>query len=472
MRFLSFSRKDRLIYTFSIYIFVSLFLLSLIFFFTFRWLLFSNVKKDIYAVSKEIIEYHIAVENGQLIFKKDSRGISLQDKLTLKNTSAVFFDKKGRFLRAYGVFDVFYSANKEEVKNIYVLVGNTLRSRNVVVDKELKWQGAGLYVVSIPIISQDKIYGVLIAGRDIQGLEEFSESLFLAVESFIFLIFLLSFWLSRKLVNKSFAPINEFLDKVSGIDLDNLHNKLKVEGVENDEFVILAKKFNEMLDRLEYMSRHQKEFIDNVAHELKTPLSRVISTLELLSLERNVKPDKIKGVVKELFHINQIIEDLLIFSRQYRTDRLEKGKTDVKKTVEEVLESFKQVLQEKKVNLVKKYDRSVFLDIPEKYFKVVFRNIFDNAVKYSPEGSKIIIEIYEKKGRKGFRVIDEGIGINKATLKKIYERFYREKEARVLAGGYGIGLSLVKKICDMYSLQLEIKSKRGKGTEVKVEVFS
>ncbi|MBI2337705.1 HAMP domain-containing histidine kinase [Candidatus Daviesbacteria bacterium] len=273
--------------------------------------------------------------------------------------------------------------------------------------------------------------------------------------------------MSRLLVRKIFKPIRSLTEIISATDLNKLDNTLQVKGNKSDELVILGDKFNEMMVRLKSMSEQQKEFITNVSHELKTPLSRAISSFDLLLLSKS-DHQVLKDVRNDLFEINNLLDKLMFLSKLRPGTILPSDKISLNQLIQESLILSEKELKNKEVSVVLDLGSDATIFIPKEYAKVLLGNLLSNAIKYSKENSTVSIQTQKVNNKITLTITDQGIGIRKSDLKRIGEKFYRGIDGKK-AFGHGIGLSIVKRIADLYKIGLSIYSEIGEGTRAVLE---
>jgi len=226
--------------------------------------------------------------------------------------------------------------------------------------------------------------------------------------------------------------------------------------------------------RLKKLERIRTDFVANVTHEIKTPLTAILGFIETLQEgaieERETARKFLKTIYRHAARLNRLVEDLLTIS----DIELEKMKfifesVSLSGVVENVLPIIEAKAIEKRLVINK--------DIPQELPPVradrdrlaqILLNILDNAVKFTPELGNISIKAFDnKKGYVIVRIIDTGIGIPRNEITRLGERFYRVDKTRSREmGGTGLGLSIVKHLMTAHNGRIEIESEQGKGTSV------
>ncbi len=219
--------------------------------------------------------------------------------------------------------------------------------------------------------------------------------------------------------------------------------------------------------------RERRLFVSNVSHELRTPLTSVKSYLEALdegALYDPVAPDFIKVSLDETNRMMRMVTDLLHLSRiDNTTSQLDVELINFTAFITFILNRFDKMRSqddEKKYELVRDYPiNSVWIEIDTDKMTQVIDNILNNAIKYSPDGGKITVSMKTTDDQMILSIKDQGLGIPKQDLPKIFDRFYRVDRARSRAqGGTGLGLAIAKEIIKQHNGFIWAKSEYGKGS--------
>ena len=219
--------------------------------------------------------------------------------------------------------------------------------------------------------------------------------------------------------------------------------------------------------------RERRLFVSNVSHELRTPLTSVKSYLEALdegALSEPVAPDFIKVSLDETNRMMRMVTDLLHLSRiDNATSHLDVELINFTAFITFILNRFDKMRgpdEEKKYELVRDYPiTSVWIEIDTDKMTQVIDNILNNAIKYSPDGGKITVTMKTTDDQMILSISDQGLGIPKQDLPRIFDRFYRVDRARSRAqGGTGLGLSIAKEIIKQHKGFIWAKSIYGKGS--------
>ena len=287
--------------------------------------------------------------------------------------------------------------------------------------------------------------------------------------------------------------ILKLLDVENEYDLRDLITKVPVLTIdsqdENGEFLSLRVRFALIRRESGFISglvavlhdtteqekeeRERRLFVSNVSHELRTPLTSVKSYLEALdegALSEPVAPDFIKVSLDETNRMMRMVSDLLSLSRiDNATSHLDIELTNFTAFITFILNRFDKIRSqndEKKYEISRDYPiNSIWVEIDTDKMTQVIDNIINNAIKYSPDGGKITVSMKTTETQMILSISDEGLGIPKKDLPKIFDRFYRVDKARSRAqGGSGLGLAIAKEIIKQHHGFIWAKSEYGKGS--------
>jgi two-component system phosphate regulon sensor histidine kinase PhoR len=294
----------------------------------------------------------------------------------------------------------------------------------------------------------------------------------------VVIAFTVAYFLSRSIT----FPISRMQEAAQRIAKGDFGKKVKIKS--KDELGELAKSLNIMaselqqkMENLKQMDRVRTDFVANVSHELKTPLTLIkgyIETLQDRAINDTEKARKFISIIKE--HANRlenIIEDLLSLSElELSKDCLTKTEFDLKKLIDEAAMGFGYALDTKgHVLSIDQQGDDFKIKADKDKIEQVIVNLIDNAIKYTNEAGQINILLLELQDEITITIRDNGIGIPKEDVNRVFERFYRVDKARSRElGGTGLGLGISKHIVLAHNGQISIESEINKGTKVLVRL--
>ncbi|MEK3888852.1 cell wall metabolism sensor histidine kinase WalK [Bacillus sp. FSL K6-3431] len=222
----------------------------------------------------------------------------------------------------------------------------------------------------------------------------------------------------------------------------------------------------------EKLDAERREFVANVSHELRTPLTTMRSYLEALSdgaVHDSELAPRFLGVTQyETERMIRLVKDLLDLSRMdSRNYEINPSWVDFVKFFNHIIDRF-EMLKERDITFKRQFpDKAIFVEIDEDKITQVIDNIISNAFKYSPDGGRITFRLKELDGKIEVSISDQGIGIPKDNIERVFQRFYRVDRARTRQmGGTGLGLAIAKEMISAQGGEIRAKSKEGKGTTI------
>ena len=268
------------------------------------------------------------------------------------------------------------------------------------------------------------------------------------------------------LINKTIKPLKQILNEVEVLQNNQELDKRIKEFNTGDEFEKLTKDFNLMLANIETSINSIKQFSSDASHELKTPLTVIQGVIEVCKdkdLSKEEFQIALKKIDKEQIKIQNIINSFLILSRLDK-EQISKKITSLDQVLFDSIESNLEAIENKNLEIKIDIQEDLKVRFDENYLSIVINNLISNATKYTQKGH-IHIEAKRDKNKISLNISDTGIGIKKEDQEKIFDRFYRVDKVRTSSeNGIGLGLSIVKKICDKFDTDIKLKSEENKGS--------
>jgi signal transduction histidine kinase len=301
--------------------------------------------------------------------------------------------------------------------------------------------------------------------------------IFIAVSSFLLAAstVLLALWGIRR----GLLPLQQLAGQAALVSTENWELHLPEEVRQVAELQPLTQSMTTMLTRLERSFSQQREFLGNAAHELKTPVAVLKSTLQSLLHRPRSSEEYRAGVGQALEDLARLEELLQWMMRLARAEQWAHGALrrdlqviDVAATCEEAVERMLSLAEDNHTKIQFTHNGKVPFRADPEDLHLVWTNLLENAVRYSPQGGSVEVAVRHDHGGPAQVIFqDHGVGIAPADLPHVFERFYRGDPSRTRStGGYGLGLAIAKALIEAYGGTIRAESTRGEGTRMTVEL--
>jgi heavy metal sensor kinase len=275
------------------------------------------------------------------------------------------------------------------------------------------------------------------------------------------------------LVERALAPVVQAARSAERITLQNLDERLPLAQT-GDELEQLTLALNRMIERLSHAFEQNRRFLADASHELRTPLTALRGELESV-LGQTQSPrlrDRIGSALEEVDRLAKIVETLFAISRLDAGEAQQQwARFDLGRLAAGTAEQMALLAEDKGVSLECRVEANVLVEGDAARIKQVVVNLLDNAIKYTPSGGAIKLDVRVRDGKAIMEVADTGIGIPAIALPHVFERFFRVDKARSReVGGAGLGLAIVKSICSAHGAQVEVQSVEGRGSTFTVKL--
>ncbi len=278
-----------------------------------------------------------------------------------------------------------------------------------------------------------------------------------------------------KKITVPITRVNDTITKIASGDFAvRIQNSKKVDArfqYEN-ELDELIHNLNKMVTELQGMDYMRKDFMSNVSHEVKTPITAITGFAEILldgNLSEADRKEYLTLVYQESIRLSNLSESMLQMSRlDYQEILSAKDSVRIDEQLRKCMIILSEKWQDKNIEFIPRLEE-VTLVTDKNLLMQVWINLIDNAMKYSETNTKIYITLTKHENEIGIVIRDEGIGIPKDKMDKIFNRFYQSEESHMKQGA-GLGLAIVKRILDLLHGTIRYESEQGKGTKVTVEL--
>ena len=287
-------------------------------------------------------------------------------------------------------------------------------------------------------------------------------SAFISTVALILLLGLVGgWWLAKRFWNQ-IESFNQMAMKI--VNSGNLASRMPVTG--NDEFSVLATNMNAMLDKMEKLFQGIRQVSDNIAHDLRSPLTRLRADVEVTLQENDPKLFRLtlERVLTELQNMQEIFQSLLSLGQaEAGSLKIRKNPLDLSQLLEDIVELYGPLSEAKGQVFESNIAEKIVIEGDRQLLAQALSNLLDNAVKYVPEGGKIVLSAEFKDDKALIRLDDSGPGIPQDMRRKVFDRFVRVDPSRTLPGT-GLGLSLVKAFLELHQGSITLSDSKLGGT--------
>ncbi len=405
----------------------------------------------------------VAGQSGGRVMVLDQDGVVQADSLSMANGQRLALQEVNYVLTGGGSTYGFYDLHRSDSSLLHTLGFGFGPQANAL-----------LGVYTAPMRQGGQLQGVVLYLSDAQevydSLTQMQQRMAIWLLLVAAAVLLLSVMVSR-IFTRPIAELSQGIQRMTNGDLSS---RVTVRG--HNEFSQLAEAFNMMCQRLESLDQSRNQFVSNASHELKTPLSAMKILVETLLYQEAYDPDMTReflgDINREIDRLNAIVGDLLTLVH------IDSGRMQLKpellkldELVYDTARRLRPLAEKRDIRLdVTVKDKIETMGDAQKLSQV-FYNLMDNAIKYTPEGGFVKAEISRNGRMARVTVSDSGIGIPKADLIHVFDRFYRVDKARARAtGGTGLGLSIVKQIVMLHEGTINVTSEEDVGSTFTVEL--
>ena len=284
-----------------------------------------------------------------------------------------------------------------------------------------------------------------------------------------FIVVVIAGFVTYRLVDKFLEPITDLKNRMKEVNVQNLSKQIEVKET-GDEIEEITVSFNDMIIRLSRLFGEEKSFLQNAAHELRTPLAVLKTKIDVFKKNENNTIEDYQKMLASVTEYNDrmshLVQMLLQIQESQTVER--KDEINIYDLIDEVIMDLSIYIDEKHLSVTEEGDRAQIIGSDLLMYRV-FYNLIENAIKYNVDGGYINVLINENKDDVVIKIEDSGRGIE-SDKKKIFEAFYRERRTANESNGVGLGLHLVKQIIELHSGTIEVKDGEKVGTQFIVTV--
>jgi signal transduction histidine kinase len=334
--------------------------------------------------------------------------------------------------------------------------------------------GEQLLIYSRPIIRNGELVFIIQVARSLTERNRTLQSLASTLSMIGFVMLVVAFGVGWVLSGLALRPIDRMTQTAQQIGEERDFSRRVDYSGKQDEVGKLANTFNQMLaglqtayQKVEHALEQQRNFVSDVSHELRTPLTTLRGNLGLLlhkpPVPEDVKEDIVTDMVDESDRMIRLVNELLMLAHADAGRSLAKEPIAINPVVEEITRQANFLAQDRKINV--QLDHDVDIQGDRDAFKQILLILIDNAIKYSQQDIRVITQISDK--QLVISVEDQGQGIPEEDLSRVFDRFYRAEDNSIIHG-FGLGLPIAKSLVEAMNGMIEIESRLGIGSVVKI----
>lgn len=314
----------------------------------------------------------------------------------------------------------------------------------------------------------------------IRGVESVNSTMLLGRSAIVIMLVLIPLILlltalgGYYIAKKAFMPINNIVKTANEISAQSdIKQRIEINPQsKQDELYNLSVTLNKMLDKIENLIMQEKQFTSDASHELRTPISVILAQGEyLLNIAENEKEKELaQTIVDKSKQVSKLVSRLLLLARiDQNRQKFNKEKVDIGVIIDVAVDSMKEFALKKGILLFSNVDEQTIVYADEALLLSAITNLISNGIKYGKQSGHVSVSASKIGDRCEIVVADNGVGISKEHLDKIWTRFYRVDDVRNDEyGSNGLGLSMVKSIIELHGGKISVKSEPLKGTEFRI----
>lgn len=450
------SVRFRLTVWYSLSFFIATFVIFATFYLITRQALFTQIDTTLTSHGNKVVE--VIGRTGQEMHQMMAKQAFITEFSEIPGMLLILMDSGGKIVSS--------SLNVDSSNAAFTELFETARSKKESFFRNQTLEEISLRFYVSPILLNNKLAGVVLIGHPTDVIERALTNLQVLL-GVVFVVFIIPTIIGGSLLARGATqPIVEMSNKLKKITSENLDERV-VSPETGDEIEELATTFNDLLDRLNQSFKRERQFIGDVAHELKTPLSTQRSNFEITLSKKRTKDDYKEAIKEALVDNNRIATTLKnILDLAWSEEELAAGKGEAvnfSEIVSELIDLSTKMALFKHINIAATVEKNInVLGKHDKLFRAIL-NIIDNAIKYTPDKGSITISLHKNQQEAVLVIKDSGIGISQKDLPHIFERFYRGTKTDMVVGS-GLGLAIARGIILAHRGKIEVKSKVGKGT--------
>lgn len=431
-------------------------------------IIYSIVSFTVYSNVNENINYEVSEYLNKIQFKDNKTKLidenewikQEHNEITVNPVFLVLSDSDGKVIE-----------KSENLKNKSL---HFIKNATTKLVSDFKLGGKLVRQIQVPLLNKKTISGYLLVAVSLEEATTILNNLQNILMILFPIVLLLLFFVVRLITARSIKPILNIIETADKISQENLNSRINLPK-NNDELHLLSQTINDLLDRIQNAVEREKQLTSDASHELRTPLAIIKGTLEVLIRKpRNQSEylDKIDFCIKEVDRLNKLVTELLLLARfENQKQNIQHDEISLNALILDELSRYSEKIKTKKITVKNKFNDNYIVKSDNYLISIVIGNLISNALKYSKENGELVIELSDENASVNVSIFDNGIGISKKNIDKVFDPFFRsDPDEHPEIKGTGLGLSIVKRVCTLLNIDILITSKENVGTSVVLKI--
>lgn len=465
-------KKNRFLYSMRLWLVVALIGVTVSPLFIMRLVALDNIEAQLRTRRLNELSNYTLILSNQIVrsnyFKGENTDIihaDMSQSASMYNGRILVIDSQYTIIKdTYATLNGMTSISQETIK---AMSGENIRRYN----KEEK-----MLEMAVPITNEDKseILGVIFFYSSTSDIQKTCDLIGQSYNGITAALICLCVVLSLLIANLFTKPLKRVATSIDRMSEGHFDEEIHLRGF--SELKVISDSFNTMLKKLQKLENSRQEFVSNVSHELKTPITSIKVLADSLNMQEDVPNDVYKefmqDIVVEIDRENEIINDLLSLVKMDKAvAELNIATVNVNEMLEMILKRLRPIAAKRNIELVFESFRQVSAECDEVKINLAFTNLVENGIKYNTAGGWVKVSLDADHKYFYVKVADSGIGIPEEYQDQIFERFYRVDKARSReTGGTGLGLAITRNVILMHDGAVKVLSKEDEGSTFVVRI--
>ena len=456
----SLSLKNRIAFHYIISTALLVFVVFIIIYSIVSFTVYKNVNENINFEAAEYQEKIHFVNDQPKLLDKSEWIKQEHNEVAVNPVFLVLSDSKGKIIE-----------KSENLKNENLKIET---NSNSIITTDVLMSGKMLRQKQVPLYCNKKIKGYLIVAVSQQEAITILNNLFNILSLSYPITLILLFFVARIITARSIKPILNIIETTGKISQEDLNFRIELPK-KKDELQLLSQTINELLDRIQNAVEREKQLTSDASHELRTPLAVIKGTLEVLIRKpRNQTEylEKIDFCIKEVDRLNNLVSELLLLARfENQKQNIQREDISLNAIILDELSRYSDKIKNKQIVVKHNFTEDYIIKSDQYLISIIFGNLISNALKYSNQNGEISINLHNENSLVIVSIIDNGIGIKKDNIDKVFDPFFRSfPNNHPEIKGTGLGLSIVKRVCTLLDINVIIESEENIGTKVILKI--